>query len=173
MYSLSSRSQRRHPFAFFIAIGYGLKYFTLAVTPPGRDRRARSAYARDALVLAARPVSEPGLVISGRHLASGRYTLRGPQEPSGMSTFSAEPTPAPAQRQPMPHARRGRAPCDVTVMRPSTEPEALPPPRDGARSAACERMLSRLSCNRRACGVRRLLERGHRVDPCGSDSATS
>src|SRR5437016_9901113 len=125
MYSLPSRSQRRHPFAFFIAIGYGLKYFTLAVTPPGRDRRARSAYARDALVLAARPVSEPGLVISGRHLAPGRYTLRGPQEPSGMSTFSAEPTPAPAQRQPMPHARRGRAPCDVTVMRPSTEPEAL------------------------------------------------
>src|SRR5881397_2258933 len=124
MYSLSSRSQRRHPFAFFIAIGYGLKYFTLAVTPPGRDRRARSAYAREALV------------ISGRHLAPGRYTLRGPQEPSGMSTFSAEPTPAPAQRQPMPHARRGRAPCDVTVMRPSAEPEALPPPRDGARSAA-------------------------------------
>src|SRR5881397_90310 len=132
MYSLSSRSQRRHPFAFFIAIGYGLKYFTLAVTPPGRDRRARSAYAREALV------------ISGRHLAPGRYTLRGPQEPSGMSTFSAEPTPAPAQRQPMPHARRGRAPCDVTVMRPSTEPEALPPPRDrGSSCGACERMLAR------------------------------
>src|SRR5438093_13101402 len=163
MYSLPSRSQRRHPLAFFSAIGCGLKYFTLAVTPPGRDRRARSAYARDALVLAARPVSEPGLVISGRHLAPGRYTLRGPQEPSGMSTFSAEPTPAPAQRQPMPHARRGRAPCDVTVMRPSTEPEALPPPRDrGSSCVACESMLAWLYCNRRARGARRLLWGGRR-----------
>src|SRR5436309_14002011 len=142
MYSSPSRSQRRHPLAFFTAIGSGLTYFTLAVTPPGRDRRAPSAYARDALVLAARPVSEPGLVISGRHLAPGRYTLRGPQEPSGMSTFSAEPTPPPEERQPMPNARRGRAPGDVTVMRPSTEPEALPPPRHGAGSAALRKDCS-------------------------------
>src|SRR3989442_987188 len=102
MYSLPSRSHRRHPFAFFIAIGYGSKYFTPAVTPPGRDRRALSAYACDAFTLTARSVSESGLVISGRHLASGRYTLRGPPEPSGMSTSSAEPTTAPAQRQPTP-----------------------------------------------------------------------
>src|SRR5438552_8037601 len=45
MYSLPSRSQRRHPRARRIANGYGSKYFTFAVTPPGRDRRARSEYA--------------------------------------------------------------------------------------------------------------------------------
>src|SRR2546426_12749990 len=54
MYSFPSRSQRRHPFAFFITIGYGSKYFTPAVTPPGRERRARSAYAREAFVRASR-----------------------------------------------------------------------------------------------------------------------
>src|SRR3989442_8253036 len=130
MYSLPSRSQRRQPFAFFIAIGYGSKYFTPAVTPPGRDRRALSTYARDAFVLAARSVSESGLVISGGHLASGRYTLRGPPEPSAMST----PRPS-RQRRPhkcslRPHARRvqplGRYRGAVN------EPEALPPPRDWA-----------------------------------------
>src|SRR5437899_7604140 len=109
MYSLPSRSQRRHPLAFFIAIGYGLKYFTLAVTPPGRDRRARSAYARDALVLAARPVSEPGLVISGRHLAPGRYTLRGPQETSGVYSLSEVPTPGTCPQHAMHNFSHGRA----------------------------------------------------------------
>src|SRR5438128_10035682 len=77
MYSLPSRSQRRHPFAFFIAIGYGSKYFTPAVTPPGRERRARSTYARDAFVLAARSVPGSAFVMSRRHLAPGRYSLRG------------------------------------------------------------------------------------------------
>src|SRR5256884_1364635 len=42
MYWLPSRSQRWHPRARRIAIGYGSKYFTFAVTPPGRDRRARA-----------------------------------------------------------------------------------------------------------------------------------
>src|SRR5436309_16090999 len=78
MYSLPSRSHRRHPFAFFMAIGYGSKYFTPAVTPPGRERRARSAYARDAFVLAARSVPGSAFVISSRHPAPGRYSLRGP-----------------------------------------------------------------------------------------------
>src|SRR6267143_3511831 len=50
MYSFPSRSHRRHPFAFFIAIGYGSKYFTFAVTPPGIHVRARSEYAFDAFV---------------------------------------------------------------------------------------------------------------------------
>src|SRR2546429_9173184 len=77
MYSLPSRSHKWHPFAFFIAIGYGSKYFTPAVTPPGRERRARSAYARDAFVLAARSVPGSAFVISSRHLAPGRYSLRG------------------------------------------------------------------------------------------------
>src|SRR5439155_18755052 len=52
MYSLPSRSQRRHPRARRIAIGYGSKYFTFAVTPPGRDRRARSEYAFEDFVRA-------------------------------------------------------------------------------------------------------------------------
>src|SRR5439155_2773643 len=83
MNSLPSRSHRWHPFAFFIAIGYGSKYFTPAVTPPGSERRARSAYARDAFVLAARSAPAPAFVISRRHLAPGRYTLRGPERHSG------------------------------------------------------------------------------------------
>src|SRR5207245_10368764 len=77
MYSFPSRSQRRQPFAFFIAIGYGSKYFTPAVTPPGRERRARSAYERDAFVLAARRVPGSAFVMSSGHLALGRYSLRG------------------------------------------------------------------------------------------------
>src|SRR2546426_12299131 len=77
MYSLPSRSLRRHPFAFFIAIGYGSKHFTPAVTPPGRERRARSAYARDAFVFAAGSVPGPAFVMSSRHLAPGRHSLRG------------------------------------------------------------------------------------------------
>src|SRR2546425_11638372 len=136
MYSLPSRSQRRHPFAFFIAIGYGSKYFTPAVTPPGRERRARSAYARDAFVFAAESVSTSDLVISGRHLASGRYTLRGPLEPPEISTSSAAPTPAPAQRQPTPssptawrHVRRCRC-AAVSLAR------SISAPRDGALGAA-------------------------------------
>src|SRR2546428_13496820 len=106
MYSLPSRSQIRHPFAFFIAIGYGSKYFTPAVTPPGRERRARSAYARDALVLAAESVSTSDLVISGSHLVSGRYTLRGPLALPEISTSSAEPPPAPTQSHPTPRPPR-------------------------------------------------------------------
>src|SRR5207249_7520309 len=70
MYALRSRSQRRHPFAFFIAIGYGSKYFTPAVTPPGRERRALSAYARDSFVLAARSVPAPASVMPSRHLVA-------------------------------------------------------------------------------------------------------
>src|SRR5437879_13532599 len=50
MYSFPSRSHRREPFAVFIAIGYGSKYFTFAVTPPGIHLLARSAYAFDAFV---------------------------------------------------------------------------------------------------------------------------
>src|SRR6267378_4750462 len=50
MYSFPSRSHRRQPFAFFIAIGYGSKYFTFAVTPPGIQIRARSEYAFEAFV---------------------------------------------------------------------------------------------------------------------------
>src|SRR2546426_3264477 len=83
MYSLPSRSHKWHPFAFFIAIGYGSKYFTPAVTPPGRERRARSAYARDAFVLAARSVPGSAFVMSRRHLAPGRYSLRGVGEHRG------------------------------------------------------------------------------------------
>src|SRR5947199_9553846 len=75
--SYPMRTQKWHPFAFSIAIVYGSKYFTPAVTPPGRERRARSAYARDAFVLAARSVPGSAFVISSRHLAPGRYTLRG------------------------------------------------------------------------------------------------
>src|SRR2546422_2753795 len=145
MYSLPSRSQRRHPFAFFIAIGYGSKYFTPAVTPPGRERRARSAYARDAFVLAAESVSTSDLFISGSHLASGRYTLRGPLALPEISTSSAEPTPAPAQRQPTPRPRRLGGTCDVAVVLPLAQLEVFPPRamgllvrrlRDNARGAS-------------------------------------
>src|SRR2546426_3884190 len=83
MYSLPSRSHKWHPFAFFIAIGYGSKYFTPAVTPPGRERRARSTYARDAFVLAARSVPGSAFVMSRRHLAPVRYSLRGIGEHRG------------------------------------------------------------------------------------------
>src|SRR6266702_7959436 len=79
MYSFPSRSQRRQPFAFFIAIGYGSKYFTPAVTPPGRERRARFAYAREAFVLAATSAPESAFAISGRHLGPDRYSLREPR----------------------------------------------------------------------------------------------
>src|SRR5437899_371775 len=76
MYSLPSRSQRRQPFAFFIAIGYGSKYFTPAVTPAGRERRARFAYPRDAFVLAARSARGSDFAMSGGHPGPDRYTLR-------------------------------------------------------------------------------------------------
>src|SRR2546426_5025866 len=168
MYSLPSRSQRRQPFAFFIAIGYGSKYFTPAVTPPGRERRARFAYARDAFVLAAKSVSASDLVISGRHLASGRYTLRGPTEPAEISTSSAEPTPAPAQKaahalvsdlaKPM---RRCRL-CNRQL-----SPKHLHPRATGSFYAACEMML-RAHRGKRPCGARRLLGRGDRVGPLKS-----
>src|SRR2546422_2125686 len=136
MYSLPSRSQRRHPFAFFIAIGYGSKYFTPAVTPPGRERRARSAYARDAFVFAAESVSTSDLVISGRHLASGRYTLRGPLAPTrdvhvlgradtGARTKAAYTSSPTAWR----HVRRCRCPA-VSLAR------SISAPRDGALGAA-------------------------------------
>src|SRR3989442_12336103 len=76
MYSFPSRSQRRQPFAFFIAIGYGSKYFTPAVTPPGRDRRARSPYAREAFVRASRSARGGPLGMCGR-IRPSRYSLRG------------------------------------------------------------------------------------------------
>src|SRR2546428_2019087 len=81
MYSLPSRSQRRQPFAFFIAIGYGSKYFTPAVTPPGRERRARFAYPRDAFVLAARSARGSDFAMSRGHPGPDRYSLREPREP--------------------------------------------------------------------------------------------
>src|SRR5438445_11471409 len=76
MYSFPSRSQRRQPFAFFIAIGYGSKYFTPAVTPPGRERRARSTYAREAFVRASRSARGGPLGMCGR-IRPSRYSLRG------------------------------------------------------------------------------------------------
>src|SRR2546426_1259292 len=167
MYSLPSRSQRRQPFAFFIAIGYGSKYFTPAVTPPGRERRARFAYPRDAFVFAARSVCASDVVISERHLASGRYALRGPTELAEMSTSSAEPTPAPAQKpvhilvsdlvKPM---RRCRL-CSRQL-----SPRHLHPRAIGSSYGACEMML-RAHRGKQPCGARRLLGRG---DP---DSAAS
>src|SRR3989442_2713354 len=115
MYSLPSRSQRRQPFAFFIAIGYGSKYFTPAVTSPGRERRARFAYPRDAFVFAARSVCASDLVISEGHLASGRYTLRGPTELAEMSTSSAERRQRPHRSQFTSSSRTWSSPCDVAA----------------------------------------------------------
>src|SRR6266571_895173 len=67
MYSFPSRSHRRQPFARFIAIGYGPKYFTLAVTPPGIDRRARAAYAFEVFVFVSKAISFAVLAIGFSH----------------------------------------------------------------------------------------------------------
>src|SRR5438445_10992590 len=91
MYSFPSRSQRRQPFAFFIAIGYGSKYFTPAVTPPGRERRALSAYAREAFVRAPRSSRGGPFVMCGSS-DDGRYSLRGARAASkGLTLTSVVP----------------------------------------------------------------------------------
>src|SRR5438876_120494 len=91
MYSLPSRSQRRQPFAFFIAIGYGSKYFTSAVTPPGRERRARFAYPRDAFVLAARSVPGSAFAMSRGYSGPDRYSLRECRGPVDLLTLNTHP----------------------------------------------------------------------------------
>src|SRR2546425_5638569 len=54
------------------------------------------------------------------------------------------------------------------------EPEALPPPRDWARSVRRVReMLGRLTCDKRPCGVPHLLGEDIGLILHGSDSATS
>src|SRR5205823_12159090 len=75
MYSFPSRAQRRHPFARFIAIGYGSKYFTFAVTPPGKERRARSEYARDAFVGGNATDFEVAFPISTNHRGSAEIVF--------------------------------------------------------------------------------------------------
>src|SRR3989441_1317328 len=91
MYSLPARSQRRQPFAVFIAIGYGSKYFTPAVTPPGRERRARFAYPREAFVLAARSVPGSAFAMSRGHPEPDRYSLREPRQPVDLLTLNTHP----------------------------------------------------------------------------------
>src|SRR5437899_11295906 len=162
MYSLPSRSQRRQPFAFLIAIGYGSKYFTPAVTPPGRERRARFAYPRDAFVFAARSVSASDLVISERHLASGRYTLRGPTELAEMShIIGRTDTSARTEGSSRPRLGPGQAMRRCRLCSRQLSPKHLHPRATGSSYGACEMML-RSHRGKQPCSARRLLGRGDR-----------
>src|SRR2546428_12097025 len=108
MCSSRSRPQRRQPFAFFIAIGYGWKYFTPAVTPPGRERRARSAYAREAFVRASRS-ARGGLLTCVDAFGPSQYSLRGDRAVSkGLTLISVVPWASPGSRGSPPGRSRVR-----------------------------------------------------------------